>query len=40
MTVIEYIFSLLRGPDEDIRDILWGWVSGLDLKEMRDSLPQ
>lgn len=40
MTVIEYIFSLLRGPDKDIRDILWGWISGLDLKEMRDSLPQ
>jgi His-Xaa-Ser system radical SAM maturase HxsB len=40
MNVIEYIFSLLRGPDREIRDILWGWVSGLDLKQMRDMLPQ
>jgi uncharacterized protein len=39
MKVIEYIFSLLRNGDRDVRDILWGWVSGFDLKQMRDRLP-
>jgi His-Xaa-Ser system radical SAM maturase HxsB len=38
--VIEYIFSLLRGKDREIRDILWGWINGLDLAGMRASLPQ
>ncbi len=38
--VIEYIFSLLRGTDRDIRDILWGWIAGLDLRQMREALPQ
>ena len=40
MRVIEYIFSLLRGPDRDIRNILWGWVNGYNLAQMRDALPQ
>jgi His-Xaa-Ser system radical SAM maturase HxsB len=39
MSVIEYIFSLLRNGDRDMRDILWGWASGFDLKQMRERLP-
>jgi uncharacterized protein len=38
--VIEYIFSLLRGTNREVRDILWAWVAGLDLAQMRARLPQ
>jgi radical SAM protein with 4Fe4S-binding SPASM domain len=38
--VIEYIFSLLRGSDREVRDILWAWIAGLDLAQMRARLPQ
>jgi uncharacterized protein len=40
MKVIEHLFSLLQHGDSDIQDILWGWVTERNSKEIRASLPQ
>jgi len=40
MGVIDYLLSLLHGPDEEAKDILWGWVTDRNLAEMREPLPQ
>ncbi len=40
MSTIDHVFSLLLNGDEDVRNILWGWVTDRNLAEMRASLPQ
>ena len=40
MEVIEHIFSLLQSGDPDVVDILWGWTTDRNLKEIRASVPQ
>jgi His-Xaa-Ser system radical SAM maturase HxsB len=39
MSTMDYIFSLLLNGDEDVQNILWGWVTDRNQAEIRESLP-
>jgi len=34
------IAESIHRPDEEAKNILWGWVTGRNLAEMRETLPQ
>jgi His-Xaa-Ser system radical SAM maturase HxsB len=39
MSTMDYVFSLLLNGDEDVQNILWGWVTDRNQAEIRESLP-